>query len=105
MSPRPRSIAIPVAQTIGQDHSQQIHRIGDLSRTQERFRLARRNIERFRPAKPGNNIRPVVVHKRFVSHHTLESQTIPRRKTILTPMGVRRDDVGRLRVARPVGSQ
>jgi hypothetical protein len=48
----------PLAQTIGQNHSQQIHRIGDLSRTQERFRLARRNIERFRPAKPGNNIRP-----------------------------------------------
>ena len=81
----------PFAQAIGQDQPQQIHRIGDLSRTQECFRLARRNIERFRPAKPDDNIRPVLIHQRFVSHDTLESQTIPRRKTILTPMGERRD--------------
>jgi hypothetical protein len=52
-----------LAQTIGQDQSQQIHRIGDLSRAQESFRRARRNIERCRPAKPGNNVRPVFVQK------------------------------------------
>jgi hypothetical protein len=53
----------PLAQTIGQDQSQQIHRTGDLSRTQERFRLACRNIERCRPAKPRDNVRPIFVHK------------------------------------------
>ena len=52
-----------LTQTIGQDQSQQIHRIGDLSRAQESFRRARRNIERCRPAKPGNNVRPVFVQK------------------------------------------
>jgi hypothetical protein len=43
-------------------------------------------------AKPGDDVRPVFIYKRFVSHPTGESQTIPRRKTISAPMGVRRDD-------------
>jgi hypothetical protein len=75
---------------MGQDQSQQIHRIGDLARSQKCFRRARRNRERFRSAKPRDDVRPVFIHKRFVSHDTLESQTIPARKSILAPVGVGR---------------
>ena len=69
--------------------AQQIHRIGDLARTHKRFRLARRH-SAFRSAKPIDNVASLV-QQAFVSHHTLESQR-PHCKTILAPMGVRRDD-------------
>src|SRR6266540_3620358 len=55
-----------LAETIRQDQAQQIHRIIDL--------------EHRRPAKPGDDTLPILVHKRFVSHPKVESQAIPRRK-------------------------
>ena len=75
-----------LAQTVGQDQPQQIDRVGDLPRSQERSRLAGGGGKLLHPAEPGHNPRPVFIHKRFASHSMLESQPIRTRNTILAPM-------------------
>jgi hypothetical protein len=62
----------------------------------------RHSIEHLRSAKPSDDTFPILVHKRFVCHPMLESQTIPHRKTILTPMRMRR---GPVRKAAPLTSR
>ncbi|MGX1322063.1 hypothetical protein AB7M17_005516 [Bradyrhizobium sp. USDA 377] len=88
-----------LAKAIRQDQAQQIHRIADLPRADKRLRLARANVERFGAAKPGDNTRPVLVHKRFVCHPNLESQANPTRKPYFCAHGrrpgpIRREEVG-----------
>src|SRR6185295_2643979 len=73
-----------VAETIRQDHTQQIHRVRNNTRARECFRLARAGFERRSPAKLGHDTLPFPGHKRFGSHPIGESQAIPPRKRYLS---------------------
>ena len=85
-----------IAKTIGKEQAQQDHRAFLSREPAEKRRFPVRCAQKRRATKPFNEIFPVLIQKRFVSHPTLNHKSIPTSKNILTPMREGGDDGERL---------
>src|SRR5260370_23455116 len=74
------------AKTIGKEQAQQTHRAFYHASLLKSAGLPCAALKKRRATKPFNEIFPVLIQKRFVSHHTLNHKSIPTSKNILTPM-------------------
>src|SRR5258708_27910637 len=81
-----------IAKTIGKEQAQQHHRAFYHASLQKSAGLPCAALKKRRATKPFNEIFPVLIQKRFVSHPTLNHKSMPTSKNILTPMRVRGDD-------------
>src|SRR5258708_29627368 len=75
-----------IAKTIGKEQAQQHHRAFYHASLQKSASLPCAALKKRRATKPFNEIFPVLIQKRFVSHPTLNHKSIPTSKNILTPM-------------------
>src|SRR5260370_39227660 len=74
------------AKTIGKEQAQQTHRAFYHASLLKSAGLPCAALKKRRATKPFNEIFPVLIQKRFVSHPTLNHKSIPTSKNILTPM-------------------
>jgi hypothetical protein len=81
-----------IAKTIGKEQAQQDHRAFYHASLQKSAGFPCAALKKRRATKPFNEIFPVLIQKRFVSHPTLNHKSIPTSKNILTPMRLRGDD-------------
>src|SRR5260370_42013733 len=75
-----------IAKTIGKERAQQNHRAFYHASLLKSAGLPCAALKKRRANKPLNEIFPVLIQKRFVSHPTLNHKSIPISKNILTPM-------------------
>src|SRR5258707_2421704 len=75
-----------IAKTIGKEQALHHHRAFYHASLQKSASLPCAALKKRRATKPFNEIFPVLIQKRFVSHPTLNHKSIPTSKNILTPM-------------------
>src|SRR5882757_6897325 len=78
-----------IAKTISKQQAQQDHRAFYHASLLKSAGLPCAALKKRRATKPFNEIFPVLIQKRFVSHPTLNHKSIPTSKNILTPMRLR----------------
>jgi hypothetical protein len=71
--PRGRASETSFAETVSQNHAQNVDGVFDCTSAQESFRVARARLEARRSAEPTDELLPVSID--FVGHPTLESQS------------------------------
>jgi hypothetical protein len=67
-------------QAIGQHQPQQRHRTGEPAGALEGVGVAGADLDRLRPAKAIDDMKPILVQQRCALHPIVESRTIPARK-------------------------